>query len=432
MDGGASRRRRGGDVVKDCRRASAAIIEVVRGTASEAARLLLDEHLGGCARCREERAQWTLLERLKDTPVPQLAPEARARITRHLRLSHSGAMGRARPLLRRWQGLAAGLAVLAVAAGVTLGGWARRHASSSPDAVAAEDDLTPTALFRGEGPGELTSLGGVKIAYEAGTTLRLPRSSRGRVVELLAGRVDVDVTPKDAHEKGAIPFQVRTATFVVEVLGTRFIVTADEVHTLRGLVRVQDLAGRELATLGAGKVWQRVSSASLLTPSPSPTPLAATAPLLTTSTPTKPVGPSKTAAGPAKPYGHRAKTTAETLAEARAILGSGDAKRARKLLSGLVAQGGHGRQQAMAALLTSDSYLIEGRRDEALAGYRRTTVRYAGTPEAETAEFAAAELLVEQGARPEARHALEAYLARHPQGHFAREARERLGSFGGP
>jgi predicted Zn-dependent protease len=150
----------------------------------------------------------------------------------------------------------------------------------------------------------------------------------------------------------------------------------------------------------------------------------------TAATPTKPAASAPPTHGRAPSEGH-VKTAAETLAEARAILGSGDAKRARKLLSGLVAQHGHGRHQAMASLLTSDSYLIEGRRDEALASYHRTALRYAGSPEGETAEFAAAELLVEQGARAEARRALDAYLARHPHGHFAREARERLGSFGG-
>jgi len=127
-----------------------------------------------------------------------------------------------------------------------------------------------------------------------------------------------------------------------------------------------------------------------------------------------------------------AKSPAALLAEARALLGAGESKRARDLLQEVGHRGGRPRQKAMAKLLTGDSYLIEGRRDLALPLYRATAREHVGTVEGETAAFAAAEIQVEQGARGEARRALREYLARYPTGHFVHEAQERLAALGTP
>jgi len=74
----------------------------------------------------------------------------------------------------------------------------------------------------------------------------------------------------------------------------------------------------------------------------------------------------------------------------------------------------------------ADSWLVARRPDEALAAYRGVMQRHARTPEGETASFTVGQLLVERGAKGEARAAIEDYLARYPRGRFVREAQERL------
>lgn len=70
--------------MSSCRQARAAILANVRQQASEAERLCLEEHLQTCSACRTEKAQWRMMECLRDDPGARLSSDARSRILRNL------------------------------------------------------------------------------------------------------------------------------------------------------------------------------------------------------------------------------------------------------------------------------------------------------------------------------------------------------------
>lgn len=418
-----------------CRQARRIIIDCVRRQSGEADRLLLEDHLSSCRGCREERGRWALLERLRNaTPAP-LTVEARARVLGHLVSGPVAAHALAR---RSWpvRPFLLGGAVAAIAALAVMGGkpWSKAADPSARDPSSRETSATPApaeTLLNAERAGE-TSLPGVRIAYAAGTVLRV--RSPEREVHLLGGEIDVDVTP---HGQGE--FRVFTSRFVVEVLGTRFVVGPDSVRTLRGRVRVLAPTGETLAVLGAGESWMLApenhradSQASLPAAVPAEAPSSAPAPHLGPKH-----APARAAVRPASlqmatdasdaaSARTSTRTSARLLGEAREFLVTGDTTRARERIAAALAAKPSFRERARAALLTADAFLVERERGQALAAYQRTATLFASTPEGESAAFMSAELLSEQRLRPEARAAFESYLARHPNGRFAREARDKL------
>jgi TolA-binding protein len=381
------------------------MLEVTRQEASDALRLEVESHLEECRACDAERARWRLLGVVKDHPAPRLGHGAERRILDQMLAASRRATGKgAAPLQRRarWVPVAAMAGALVAAAVLfagRLGGFAIDF-GFGPPAVAEGQSVDATA------PGSVT-FGGATIAYQAGTLMTM--HPHGRTLRMSRGEVDVDVTP-------GLPghFRVVTDRFIVEVLGTRFVVTLDGVRTLRGRVRVLDQAGHDLATLTAGASWN--VNALPAVPAPAAAPPAPD---------TQPAGETSRAASVAPPR-RALPSVPDLLVRSRAALARGDARQARSLAQRAMASDPTQSELATAELLLADTLLVSRRRDEAIDAYRRVVRSSPRWPEAETAEFTIGQLLYERGSATEASAAFEGYLAHYPHGRFAREAREHL------
>jgi hypothetical protein len=380
------------------------LLDVVRGAASEAARLELDAHLAECPRCREARAAFGLLGALKERPAPRLGASAERRVLAAL---VAGA-GRARPRLvaapRRAGRVALAGAALAAAGAATFVVAHRR--AITPGATVASDSALPVAppapgavdgqRLEAAAPGVI-AFAGSGVTYRRGTAISFHPSTR--TLELEKGEIDVDVS-----EHQPARFRVQTVHYFVEVLGTRFVVTPEAVRPLDGRVRVLDLSGRELADVPVGASWSAPAPAAA--PEPAPAPRA----------------PSRAAAI----------DVAALVARARSALAGGDATRARALLDRALAAAPAPPERAAIELLSADALLVARRPDEAIAAYRAVLRRHPRAPEGETAAFAVGQLLLERGADAEAGAALNDYVAQYPHGRFVREARERLAQIHAP
>jgi hypothetical protein len=418
-----------------CRQARRIMVDRVREQSGEADRLLLEDHLATCQTCREERGRWALLEKLRDGPTPSLTSDARVRVlARLLRspVSPTAPAPRMRPVRPALTlAVAVATAVMAFVWGPRV--WkavgrapqvqvsqARPPAGSQPTPNLAE---TP-ALFHADTAGA-TNLPGVHIGYAAGTTLRT--SGNQREVHLFEGEIDVDVTPG-----GPGDFRVVAPRFVVVVLGTRFVVRTDSVRTLRGRVRVESPSGEILAVLGVGDVWTLPPPAL----GASVPERASALPPATAAKHRPPRPASKQLPSIPKPEPNGAPTQIGTcdglLREARSLLVGGDTARARDRIAAALAGKPTQRERARAELLSADALLVERQRAQAMEAYRKVDERFADLPEGDSAGFIAAQLAGERGTRNEARTAFEGYLARHPTGRFAREARDKLAALARP
>jgi hypothetical protein len=414
------------------------LLELVRGTASDAVRLEVESHLADCEDCRTERARYGLLGWLKEQPAPALGAAANRRVL--ARLLEGAPAGAARGEIgtrrrgSRLVAVAAGLAFSAAAVLLLVHGRAGVETLTAPRLI--ENASGGTVAF-----------GGARVAYAPGTKM-LAEPARRRL-GLDRGEVDVDVDPQ-AGLGGH--FRVATERFVVEVIGTHFIVTPSGVQTLRGRVRVLDLADRELAVLGPGESWTAPTPA--IAPSPPPAeparPEAAAPPIAPRPEAAAPsIAPRPEAAAPPPqeaamapiaprpeelpaapqaphvPSALRA-SAAQLLSRGRSAMSDGDADGARAWIAR--ARDAHPTEDESAALdlLEADAWLVTKQPDAAISAYRRVARRWSGTVQAETATFAVGQLLVEGDSPLAAETALTEYLAHYPHGRFAREAQEQL------
>jgi hypothetical protein len=392
-----------------CRVARRSLYETLRRDASDALRLELESHLLECAACREERARASVVGVLKRYAPPPLSRAAERRINDQLvAATREDPPARAARRLPRWRLLQPALA-LAAASAIW---WARR-----PVPIAEGQVVTAAA------PGRV-AFGGAQVAFGVGTSMRLHPAARA--LELDRGEADVEVTP-------GLPgrFRVTTPRFIVEVLGTRFVVTATTVRNLHGKVRVLDLGERELIVLQAGEEWSAPGTALGSTAENSP---AKPSPALTTNAAPRPEVPPSVAPAPARPplfSGPRPgpgprHTAGELLARAKTALADGDVVTTRSLLTRVRGFSPSEGESIAAEQLLAHALLVEGRRDEAIAAYRRVARRSPGSVDGEAAAFTVGQLLLERGRAAEAEAVLNEYLARYPLGRFVREARERL------
>jgi ferric-dicitrate binding protein FerR (iron transport regulator) len=406
--------------MSSCRHAHAAIMASVRQQASEAERLCLEEHLQICPDCRIESVQWKMMESLRDDPGARLSSEARSRILRHLMAVPQPLPTREkRPLHWARPALALAAGVLIVALGI----W--RWPSDSGIRTAQG----PTSV-RAQTAGVL-AMAGAKIEYQAGTSFDV--QPERRELHLMLGEVDIEVTPG-----GPGHFSVVTPRFVVQVLGTRFVVGMERVRTLHGVVRVVDGEGRELSIVPAGQSWQLgqaplqiQAQVAIASPSPAPrvvdeekpAPVAPKARALAMrTTPTTRAALAKTESEtPAE-----APSADKLLSEARMLLASGDAGQARARVAVALTLHPTIRQRASAELLTANSLLAERRYSEAMVAFRRTATIYANQPEGELATFALGQLLAEQGLGAESQTVFRRYLDSYSTGQFVAEVRRRL------
>jgi ferric-dicitrate binding protein FerR (iron transport regulator) len=392
----------------DCIRMRRLLLAAVGGHLDEAERLELESHLEVCTECRTEHASWEGLRRLKTWEPPQLESAARARVREALRARRApepvSTDRRAWPPL-----LAAALAASLLLAGAgTL--WTHR-----PSRVLDGDvEVAPSSWWSIPDGARLLSQRGGHVALNGPVVLLEPGTElawhEGTATATLAvGAVEVEVDPA-LHAA----FQVSTSRFSVEVLGTHFRVDADSVRTERGVVRVVDTAGAPLAVVAAGESWTY----------PEKEPAVRVAP------PTGPVPPVvfvEPQLPPRSVVPHVRPVGGAPLAAVRHALAQGDAQGARSLLAPLL----DGALAPESNTLLAESYLVEGNYASALAQYESVARRFQGTPQAESALYATAQLQVEHGGRDEAVRSLARYLEQYPRGRFASEVQARLETLGG-
>jgi len=403
-----------------CGFAERGLIEATRGSASDALRLELEAHLAECASCRDSGKAFGLLGALKAMPAAGLGSAAEARVVRALVAERGrGAPSEARRVRRHRAAIVGGAVALA---GAVLAGGLGLHFRELPLAGrgTVASSITEGQRFEAARSG-VVSFAGSSVTYEPGTVMSFFPSTR--TVRLEKGEIDVDVT-----EHGPAHFRVVTARFIVDVPGTRFVVTPVGARTIRGLVRILDPEGHELSEVPAGSSW--AVPATETPPSEAPRAALERAPAVVTVAPPTSRGappvPARSGAAASAPGAVRGEDVTLLLERARAALVAGDATRARGLLDrATAARPGRGARPAI-DLLMADSWLVARRPDEALGAYRAVMQRHARTPQGETAAFTVCQLLVERGASGEAREALGDYLERYPRGRFVREARERL------
>jgi TolA-binding protein len=426
--------------VSSCRQARDAIIAVVRQQATEAETLRLDMHLGLCAGCRSEKARWHLMEQLRDQAPQRLGEAARGRVLGNIMMcSPAGVETRATSRRRLANPfLLTTMAVATVALVLAVRGWKPsatapslamdRHGVAVPaatqPALAVMDQTDQTIRARAAGTLETS---GARIAYRAGSSFRM--LEHGRRIELYAGEVDVEVAPG-----GPGRFRVVAPRFIVEVIGTRFIVRPTGVETIHGTVLIVDAAGRRLAVLHATESWNVEQAGQLpralaedgFLPTAAPEGSArALAPALAMQDSASSSDRRQVDGVTKQPGKNRVDLL---IAEARSALASGDPALARTRIASALGARPTGHQRAVADLLAAASFLVEGRYEEALAAYRRTAESFGRYPESETAAFAIAQLLCERASTDEARTALQAYIVRYPEGRFVQDARRKLAS----
>jgi hypothetical protein len=398
--------------VSSCRVTRKNLLEVVRGTASEAVRLEVESHLEDCESCSVERGRWGLVGLLREQPTPTLSAGAQKRVLTRLLESRVGEGSRMRSVVdssRRRAVLAACVAGGLAAATLTFAIVGRERGET----------LTETKRIEASAPGTV-SFGGARIAYEDGAQL-LADPPRRRLA-LVSGQVDVDV---DA--KAGLPgrFRVVTDRFIVEVLGTRFIVTPRSVRTLRGRVHVLDLQEHELALLVAGESWT-VPEPTAAPPVAPSAPASASPPPAEAAAPSSVPAPAPVPVARVQPASAQPPSVEQLLARGRAATSEGDVPAARAWLARARASKPNEAESAALDLLEADAWLVAKQNDDAIAAYRRVATRWLGRPEAETASFAVGQLLAEGDSVLAAETALTEYLAHYPHGRFVREAREQL------
>lgn len=368
--------------------------------------LQLEEHLMHCAQCRHSASLLSGLRSLY-TQQPSALPEAARRraISAALAIAptRSPARRRSLPLL------------LAAAAVIALVGmWSlrseRARAPRSSVAVvippvaqpsAAQDRVLSGVVETGTGArttgqalaGELVfaSAQGARVALAHATVelrpeTRLRWDAARRALRLEAGSLLVEVDPA-RHQS----FEVLTPGFSVQVLGTGFVVDAHSVTLLHGRVRVVPVGEAEPTVLDAEHPRYEQPEP------PAPKPAPAT---------------------------HKPNVQA-LLDDARARLAGHDLPNARKLVQRARAAAATSAERAEAASLLAECSLVAGRFSEARSAFLQVADRYAPSPAAQAALFAAARIEAEHGDHARARSLFARYLARYPHGSLATQARKR-------
>jgi len=399
-----------------CRQIARLSLASAGGHASEAERLELEAHLATCARCAADHGLVLATTRvLRDAEPGALSAAGRERV-RRAALAHQGhAPARARRL--GWP--LAGGAVLAMAAAVAI--WIGVRAPAEFSVVGGDVTVAPAAASAdatARAAITLRSARGGEVKLADASTALAPATEivwRGeqRVVELREGSLTIDVVHRPGQH-----FEVRTPRFVVEVVGTRFSVDLAGVRTERGTVRVRGRDGKEIGTLGAGQAWLMPEESASAAPVEPPAPPTEGPP-----PPREPSAAVATAATPDEIAGAR-------LARARRALARGNAGEARRAVEPLFRLGRDTASEARA--LYAESFLIEGRYEDAITGYQVVTRDFPSTPQAESALYAVAQLESEHGRPADARATLQRYLGRYPHGRFAKEAADRLARLSPP
>lgn len=391
-----------------CRNAARISLATLAGHAPEAERLELEEHLSSCSRCGQDHESLTWVRHLRNYQPDPLSSAARDNIRRALFARTVNPATPRRRLVWPVTLACAGLAVVAAMGLTTLRRQPYRLLGGDVVAGSANPkDASAPVRFQATAGGRV-SLGMAVADLARNTELSWVRSKQ--VLTLVHGTVTVDVE----HQNGR-HFEVRTAGFTVEVVGTRFTVEATGVTTERGVVRVLGPDGQLLRQLGAGESWHRQGQGDQGHQVELPQPAIAPPVAVRTGTAGDPAM--------ARPK-DAAVSLAARLNQARHALATGDPGLARRLVSPLFRQSHNTAVEAR--VLFAESFLVEGRYADAIDAYRLVARDFPRSDQAETSLFTIAQLQCEHGPGPEARGALRTYLTRYPHGRYAREAGERL------
>jgi hypothetical protein len=394
-----------------CRRARAILVEHVRGGVGEPTLLQLDQHLADCTACRAERARWSTVGELRSWTPPALGSAAKDRIVGKLRQAgRRPAAAVERPHARVWTWAMAG-----TLAAATLGGavaWRSQTRGHEPVAVQTRPSTSTTpppsqatqaALIAPAVREDVSSFGGAELRIATGSDVELRPAAR----EIALGSGAVELSAPVA----VAPLHVRGPQFEMVLTRAHARFASDVVRVLDGAVEVYALDGRRLATVGAGAQWPSAPDA-----------IGATTPAV--AAPAATVQPTHaSAAAAAAPANGSIRAT---LDRARARLADGDAEGARGLIRRALTRHPTTAELAQAQIFVAESYLVESDSERALAAYVAVARDFPRAPEGEAAAFATAQLWSERGHHAEAETALRGYLARYPDGQFAREARDRL------
>lgn len=373
---------------------------------SDAERLVLEEHLQGCADCRRDRAQLLRLRELGGAlPIRSIGSRGHQRaISRALLEGPPVPAAPARP--SGWYALAgcAAIATAAVAIAVHFAGDTGYIPPAPPIAIERPSEPRPAPPPAASIEAGAVSRDGAVLAIGAAVPadaslhaakdarILLPAASLTAVADselrwsapdhtvyLDSGTLDVEVDPKQRARA-----RVVTARFVIEVTGTIFRASTRGVAVARGSVRVTSRDGAVLAArVAAGESWE-VAELRVGAPPPSAASWLARA---------------RTA------FAARSFADAERHADAAL-----DASPSRA-------------QAAEARVVLAECAQASGRLDDAVARYRAIAARFADLPAAESALFAAARIEASRGRTA----LLRQYLDRYPAGRFVVDARRQLG-----
>lgn len=375
----------------------------------EADRLVLEEHLQQCPRCRETTALLEVLRASVNRP-PTMRP---ARIEAVLqRAIDRGLRPESRVVARRRPSplLLAAAAVMVIAVVVVAAIRPAPQLEAKATTAIEFDALVSQRVVEGSlrvgefsigsrGPvpvdrqtaapmGAKLALDAARVEFPAGSSFVWKR--RDATLELVEGSVLVDVEPGAGRG-----FRVSTSAFHVDVMGTRFVVTARSVRVERGTVRVSPI-GEASVILGAGQSWSLPEGRDALAKEPT--------------------------AGqePAR------QSAAALLAQARRLLARGEVAAARRNIASALRANPSAQEVAEASTLRAECALVSGDSEGAAKGYEEVAERHAGSAAGENALFAAGRLAATQGKRVQAAEIFRRYLARYPKGRFTQEARARL------
>jgi len=413
----------------------------------EAQRLVLDDHLAACERCRDERARMRLLHRVGtslEAPPPHDRAYQRA-IARALLESRA----RTEPRVRRprWPlplvvaattAAAAAAAALAITWIATRGDQLRPAVSSALDRAAPapapgapprreevaahapapaptpapadppaladriesgalrDENATlargaaipPRALLRAVEPTRVHLASAVVVVAASAELRWLPVE---RTLLLERGRLDVETAPEGVA-------RIVTPRFEIELEDASLTVEPGSVRIHRGAVRIVDRAAHTIvARLESGGAWT--------SPEPGPRPAHTSA---------------HSDAG--------APSASQLLALARARFAARDHAAAERAATAALAATPSQAEAAEAHTLLADIALAAGDLDQAVARYVAVAERFADLPAAESALYAAARVELRRARRVEARALYTRYLARHPSGRYADDVRRQLTS----
>jgi hypothetical protein len=334
---------------------------------SEPDRLVLEDHLQVCERCREERAQLALVRRLGATlPVTPLGPRGHARV---IAAALIRGLQPAEPVQRRpiWPFAIAGAAVVAaIAIAVVL----TRADEPAPivvrDPVPALREAPAPAPARPAPPAPIVRPDRVVVEGE---------------LEVDGNKLAPDAeVPTNVALRARVRAKVRVFdTQVVLAAASQIIVRDRTIVVLRGsaLVTPRDGVQRRIE---AGDTWPREA---------------------------------------------RRLRAEDELATAHAAYAQGDFARAEKFAASALASKPTVAQAAEAETVIADCRQATGAHGDAMRRYQTIATSYPGLAAGETASFAAARLAARTNPT-EARSLYERYLARYPQGRFALDARRAL------